>query len=150
MRARTGGAWKEVSGGRVRVAGAWKNLVRIRARVAGAWKDVAVFVQPLTASASPAAETAIQNGAGAATTSPVTVTPAGGIGPYTYSWVRITGTGGTIASPTSASTTFTRIMGDGEIATNVFRCTVTDSLASTATVDVSVEFISIESGGFEP
>ena len=150
MRVRVSGDWKEITSGRVYIGGAWKNLVRIRAYIGGAWKEVATFVQPLTASVSPAVTAANRIGAGTATTSPVTITPSGGIGPYTYSCVRVTGTGGTVTSPSSATTTFRRLMGNGEVATNVFRWTVTDAMGSVVTGDCTVDFISEETGGFEP
>ena len=150
MRTRAEGAFKEVPGGIARAGGAWKNLVRIRAYIGGAWKEVATFVQPLTATVSPAVTAANRIGAGTATTSPVTITPSGGIGPYTYSCVRVTGTGGTVTSPSSATTTFRRLMGNGEVVTNVFRWTVTDAMASTITGDCTVDFVSEETGGFEP
>ena len=142
MRFRTEGAWREVTTGRVRVGGAWKTLVRARAYIGGAWKDIATFTLPLTVTPSPSSAVANRIGAGTATTSAVTATPSGGLSPFTYAWARISGTGGTINSATSATTTFSRVMGEDEVATNVFRCTVSDSLGGTATADVTVDFIS--------
>jgi hypothetical protein len=142
VRVRQGGSWSEVPSGQVRVGGAWKTLLRIRAYISGAWEDVAVFVEPLTASASPSSVTTTRIGAGPVTTVLVTATPAGGLGPFTYSWARIAGTGGAITLPTNSATTFSRTMGEDEVALNTFRCTVTDSLGNTATADAFVDFIS--------
>lgn len=70
---------------------------------------------------------------------PVTVTATGGTGPYTYSWVRISGASAVSAtSPTSATTSFGANVGKNQTKSATFRCTVTDSLSATATVDVDV------------
>lgn len=77
-----------------------------------------------------------------ATTTSVTVTPVGGTAPYTYAWSYVSGTTATVTSPTAASTTFSRSAssstGAGSSYNGVYRCTVTDSLSNTATVDVTV------------
>lgn len=124
--------------------------MRIRAYISGAWKDVAVFIAPLSATAAPSVIDEIIIGAGTIITPPVTVTPAGGLAPYTYSCVRVSGTGGTVTNPTSATTSFRRAMGNGEVVTNVFRWTVTDALSSTTTADVTVNFTSEATGGVDP
>ena len=74
------------------------------------------------------------------TTSSTTVTPTGGTSPYTYSWSRISGsTLITADSPTAATTTFTGTgLASNNTYTAVFRCTVTDNVAATKTVDVSI------------
>ena len=64
----------------------------------------------------------------------VTVTPAGGTGPYTYSWTYVSGDTVTVLSPTSAATRFSSATG----AEAVYKCTVTDSLAATAVVNVGI------------
>ena len=75
------------------------------------------------------------------TTGSVTVTPSGGSAPYTYAWTNVSGTTATVNSATSATTTFTRNAAGSNGGTNytgVYRCTVTDSAARTASVDVTV------------
>jgi hypothetical protein len=72
----------------------------------------------------------------------VTVTASGGTPAYTYAWTRLSGaTTITANSSTSATTSFncTGLVA-GEINEAVFRCTVTDSVSATDTVDVSVKF----------
>lgn len=145
MRARVGGSWQEVESGLVRVGGAWKRLDSVRVYVSGAWKDAETFTPPLSVTTS-GDEVASRLGAGVATSLPVTATPAGGLGPYTYAWTRLSGVG-SANSPTSASTTFSATLSNGDDVSGVFRVTVTDSLANTATADVTVQFISIDISG---
>lgn len=137
MDAYTGGAWRSVGRADVYVDGQWRRLTRSEQYVGGAWETGDRFLIPLTASA-----TSEVTGFGYITviTNPATVTPAGGLGPYTYSWARISGTYGTANSPTSATTTFYATPPSNTIQTSVFRCTVTDSLGSTATADVTAIF----------
>jgi len=74
-------------------------------------------------------------------TASVTVTAAGGTAPYTYSWVRTSGsTSITATSSTAATTTFTgSSLASGSTYSAVFTCTVTDAAAATKTAVVSVE-----------
>ena len=77
------------------------------------------------------------------TTASTTVTPTGGTSPYTYAWTRLSGsTSITANSASAATTTFTGAsLASGTTYTAVFRCTVTDNVAATKTVDVNVEII---------
>lgn len=107
----------------------------------------------LTAEAAPTFISAISSGTGTATTDATTVTPSGGTAPYTYAWTEVShssvSAAPTIDSPTAATTTFTQTSlgyGESEIAT--FRCTVTDSLSATTTVDVNATFVDV--GSFFP
>lgn len=52
----------------------------------------------------------------------------------TYAWTKVSGTGGTIASPSSASTSVTGL----SVGTYVFRLTVTDNGGATDTDDITV------------
>lgn len=92
----------------------------------------------LTATTSSAGVVRFTNTPGLLTTGSVTVTPSGGTGPYTYAWAIDTGDTFTINAPTSATTTFSVTLGGDESAAAVYTCTVTDSLAATYAVDVSV------------
>ena len=89
------------------------------------------------ATCSPASAFGSRVGAGLVTTAAVTVTPTGGTGPYTYAWTLESGNF-TIISPTSASTTFRASVAAGETTEDVATCTVTDSLAATASVSIGV------------
>lgn len=73
------------------------------------------------------------------TSNNVTVSVTGGTGPYTYSWVRLSGDSAVSATAsTSATTAFSATIGKNGEKTATFRCTVTDSLLATDTVSVSV------------
>jgi hypothetical protein len=83
---------------------------------------------PLTLTSSPSTLSASVVDAAVATTSPVTVVAAGGTAPYTYAWTLVTGSA-TINSPTSSTTTFSKLLTAGEIISGTAKCTVTDSLS---------------------
>lgn len=102
-------------------------------------RTVATFVQPLTLAASPSSQ--FSSGPNDSLISaPITATPTGGLGPYTYGWAVISGTA-TINSPTSATTDVTSGTLVEEAATDVeIRCTCTDSTGATATADALIQF----------
>jgi hypothetical protein len=88
-----------------------------------------------------------RTGAASQTTPAAVVTAAGGTAPYTYAWAFEGGTGSgiTITSNTSASTTFSATaLTQGQLRTGRARCTVTDSTGGTpqtfvVEVDVEIE-----------
>lgn len=72
----------------------------------------------------------------------VTVTPTGGTGPYTYLWTKVSGDSAvTVSNSTAASVTFSATVPRDQERNAVYRCTVTDSLAASAFVDVYVFLI---------
>jgi hypothetical protein len=76
------------------------------------------------------------------TTPAAVATPTGGVGPYTYAWTKQSGGAITANSPSSYSTTFTATgLGVDEERDAVFRVTCTDSLAATATRDITVSIL---------
>ena len=83
-----------------------------------------------SASVSPTAEGDF--GSGALSSGSVTCTVLGGVGPFTYSWNKVSGDTLTIGSSTSASTTFSGTPGGGSQLIGVYRCTVTDTGNSNA------------------
>lgn len=81
------------------------------------------------------------------TTNPATATPTGGTGPYTYSWTIVAYTSASappnINAGLSATTTFTQSgVSPAMPETATFRCTVTDSVAATASADCDAIFVS--------
>jgi hypothetical protein len=148
---RLGGEWKTITAAKVFANGTWRTLAAIRAFVGGEWREVANFTVPatppgdgggstptgLTATASPTEQTA--SGTTASIISqPITVTPSGGLAPYTYSW---TASALVISSPTSATSKFTAPgLGRGEMLEAGVSCRVTDSLGSTVTAHATISF----------
>jgi hypothetical protein len=68
------------------------------------------------------------------TTTIATVSVTGGVAPYTYAWVLLSGDpfAWVINAPTSSATNFTCTNTGGDFATATFQCTVTDATAATA------------------
>ena len=89
------------------------------------------------ASASPSNAFGDRVGTGTATTNTVTVTPTGGTGPYTYAWV-LDLANFTIGAATSATTDFSGFVSIGTTIEDIATCTVTDSLAATASISIGV------------
>jgi hypothetical protein len=89
--------------------------------------------------------------ASAMTTSGVTARASNGSGGYSYAWTKVSGDDITINSASSATTTFTATgMTYGAERNATFRCTVTDTLATTATADITVTIGRYERGGIQP
>jgi hypothetical protein len=76
------------------------------------------------------------------TSNAVAVTPAGGTAPYTYAWTKVSGDSAPVPSSyTNSNVTFSASVGRDQERTATWRCTVTDSLSATTTVDVGVTLI---------
>jgi len=138
MRTYNGGAWKTLSSGQVYFAGVWRRLTRAKGYFDGAWRELAVFVLPVSASASPTDLTGYDY-AGYLTEA-ATVSVAGGQAPFSYAWTvgSSTASGATAATPSSATTRF-YASSDGDTS---FVCTVTDAIGQTAATQVAVTFVS--------
>lgn len=65
----------------------------------------------------------------------------GGIGPFSYSWARVSGEVFTIGSPSSASTSFSKTLVGNVQQSGTYRVTVTDSVGDTASADTVVTLI---------
>lgn len=75
--------------------------------------------------------------AASVTTNSTTVTPSGGTAPYTYSWAHIAGDSAvSVSNPTAATVTFSANVFKNQEKEATFRCTVTDAVLATTTVDV--------------
>ena len=139
MEIRKGGAWRTVTSAEAYVGGSWRTLKYAEAYIGGQWRTIVTFAQPLSLSL-----TLGGNGADESsniTTSYILATPTGGVSPFTYSWTRLSMSGATdfyANSPSSAGTTFTATgVAEGVTATASFRCTVTDTLGTTAHADTT-------------
>jgi hypothetical protein len=150
MKLRLGGAWQDIVGAKVFSGSAWRTPTAIKVYEDGAWRDVANFTGgggSITLSISPSPATRTGQLA-TITTANVTATPAGGLAPYTYAWVKQSGDDINAVSPSSA---VTRFRADGmsapETRTAIFRCTATDSLSTSDSEDVTVQITCVEGSG---
>lgn len=116
------------------LSGTLRPLKTMKVMVAGALRQVATFAGPMTVSAVP--DTAYGYGSSRkpqrVETNAVTATPAGGFAPYRYAWT-VDDPSVSIIAPTMATTRFT-----GFDAYTIARCTVTDAVGTTASVEVPV------------
>lgn len=105
-------------------------------------------VPPLTASASPGFVIGQKGipGTGSVSTNPTSVSVSGGVGPYSYAWEYVSGATFTVNSPSSSTTSFSRVVGDGDEFNGVYRCKVTDSLSNV----VYANNVSITIFGYQP
>jgi hypothetical protein len=102
------------------------------------------FYASLSATASPPSLISSSSSPGVQTTGDATVTPFGGIGPYTYSWSYVDGdTGITILSPSSATTAFRSTVNTVTTFRSAdFDCLVIDT-ATGATTHIAPENVQI-------
>lgn len=71
-------------------------------------------------------------------------TPSGGVGPYTYSWARISGSTVPGASSLTAQNPTWSAASVSGTQSAVWRVTITDSLGATATAEISVTLVWID------
>lgn len=141
--------WDGASWVNLTIAKRWDGASWIDIPLPGGGGGLSLTVSPGTASGfesrvgfAPAVLTVTSNS--------VTATPTGGVGPYTFSWARITGSSAPQAnSPTSATTSWSANLGKNQVGDATWRCTVTDSLFATAFADVPVylEYLWEPAGG---
>jgi hypothetical protein len=170
---RKGGSWQNITGCQVYANGAWRTIVAIKVYRSGAWRTVGNFTAPppapsgggssggggggssggggggtITVMVSPTSVT--KTGVNASQTSAsITVTPSGGLAPYTYACSFVSQDGNAtyvINTPTLASTTVTASgLGTDTPSTCSIHWVVTDSLgtsATSATVPITFDRVS--------
>jgi len=100
-------------------------------------------------SVTPSSANGSTTGGGTCVSNPVTVSVSGGIGPYTYAWTKVSGDTMTLSDVDGATTTFSASVGINSSKSAVYRCTVTDNVSVSKTIDVSVSLfdITFEGGG---
>lgn len=140
IKRRLSGAWV-VAVTKRRLSGAWVTVATIKRMVSGAW--VVVQSGTLTASFNPdPVSDSLPNGT--AHSVACTITPAGGVGPYTYAWSWLSG-GATITinNGTTATATFTAAGATNLEKTGTAKCIVTDTgnAGNSITPTVVVDFI---------
>lgn len=112
-----------------------------------AWVDIDGFISgALEVSIDPATASGLDNrdepapAAVSVGTSNVTATPFGGTGPYTYLWEYVSGDASfTVSSATAATVSWTALVTKNSSKSATWKVTVTDSLAATATANVSID-----------
>jgi hypothetical protein len=141
----TGGTQRVITAIQVRDAGGTaRTISEVRVRDSNSVSRLVFSLgSALSATADPPAVGGVAYVTGNVTTIATTVTPSGGVSPYTYAWAVLTHsnvTPPTPGAPTSATTGFFQ---SGVVTYDVadFRCTVTDDVGATTTVDVEAIFI---------
>lgn len=143
MRINLPDGWKEVTAAKYWTGSKWASLTRGLFYDGTEWQEIAKFTELL--------EVELSSGdvygfvatpqPSAVTSSSVTASPSGGLGPYQYLWEFISGNASTALQPNFASTSFRNgNVPANNVETSVFRVTVTDALGSEATAQVTAQF----------
>lgn len=91
----------------------------------------------LSGSVSPSSVSGSRSGAGSATTGSATASGSGGTGSYSYSW---SGGGCTPNNPSSATTTFSYTLSNGQSISFTGTCTISDTGGNSVSRNVSINF----------
>ena len=100
----------------------------------------------ITASASPSPFAATLSNGTQAVTGP-TASGTSGTAPYSYSWAKISGASSITISAGSSATVTLSSTGTGTTRTAALRCTVTDAVGNSGTVDVNISILHTNGGG---
>lgn len=148
LKAQDAGTLRTITRGYARLAGVTRTLKTAKVMDGGVLRTVAIFASPLSLTASPAGAANTYESFGmplpqTLTTDLITAIPAGGLAPFTYAWAYLSGDVFSVSHPTGAGTYFNYTFNAFGFRSATYRCTVTDSVGSTATVDVpiSIEFM---------
>lgn len=130
VRCKIGGSWKTVVGGYVKIGSNWHPFL---GSGGGASLTVTQTVGTISGSRSDA---------GSVTSSSALGIVTNGTAAFTYAWTKVSGDTFTINTATAISTTFTTTLTNGQSKSGVYKLTVTDSLAATASANVTVNLTS--------
>lgn len=144
LKIRDAGTLRTIKRLTVRIGGVNRRIKTIKGMDGGTLRLLATLADDLAVSA-PSSTTGFGDGTigDSITTEPVSATVTGGIGPFSYAWVRQSNEGiaSTATAPSKATTSFKKSGNPvGSTRTDVWRVTVTDSTGTTATTDVSAIF----------
>lgn len=165
MDAYVGGTWVSPSGAEAYIGGAWRTLQYAEAYIGGSWRTVANFTPPspggggggggtLSLSVSPTSISKVGSPT-TFTTGYITVTPSGGLAPYSYVWSIVSSDPGPTFTLTAPGYASTKVSGTGFPLTDTpynctIHCVVTDSLGVTATTDNVVATLTYSPSGGTP
>lgn len=131
------GAWRQLARGEVFIGGAWRTLRSSETYKNGAWVQSASFVTPLMVIANDVTRGGFYSTSATRTVSGTSsALPSGGIAPYSYSWVILSGPA-TVGSPSTASTSITATIAAETQVTGAARVTVTDAVGTVANADIT-------------
>lgn len=136
LRIQDSGTLRTITAAQVKVDGVLRTIREIKVQDGGSLRTVAVFATALAPSISSTTTehfhpTTFET---LGYTVEATASPGGGLGPYTYSWAIISGTGWSFASGAASATVY--LSGTAGATAGTARVTVTDSLGQTGTADL--------------
>lgn len=136
VRVRAGGLWKPLGSAKAFINGQWRSIRTIRVYRNGAWRAAHSFSSGISAVAEPS-ET-FDDAAGDKPTrvysAPILARVSGGVAPYQYAWTITQGLGAALSSPTTATTSVSKVLFNSTDTIEI-RCTVTDATDAVATCD---------------
>lgn len=123
-------------------SGSLRDVRRVRVMESDTLRTVAEFAPAISLAVNPATSETEANSVFPVviTSDPVTATPTGGTGPYSYAWAQTSGPAATINNPANATSTFAMTRSPGSGGTAQFTCTVTDSIGQQAQAVATITF----------
>lgn len=131
------GAWRTPNRGEILIGGAWRTITRGEQYRSGAWKQIVTFASPLSVSAGDVFGRTTNRKPIQVTSTDSLATPVGGIAPFTYNWVTLTGAAAA-QTPAMARTSFRQVVAPGDTLVSTARVTCTDALGTPATHDITI------------
>lgn len=131
------GAWRsDVRRAEAYIGGQWRRLTRAEEYKGGQWRQIAIFALPLTVSVPDVVGTR-RSSTTVGVIASATATPAGGIAPYTYGTVLLSGSM-SLSNAATASPQFAASVPPLTDVTGTARLTCTDAAGTIATADFNI------------